>query len=649
MKRILFFESDLDLVERLTQGLEALDIALDVATEQREGLELAHENKPDLVLLSVELPSTNGWLICNRFKRDKELCSIPLVMTSAEASNQVFEAHKKLDAHADAYLRKPYELDDLVPIITALLAGEPLPPELSEPVVLAEEIDEALGRLVDPAELSDKGRGLPGLLQHESPSDMSAALPAPEWFDDRLESPAGRLIMLYGASKGAVIPVVSEGVSIGRDPESSIMLDHGSVSRNHCVVTAVSVGDAPPQAVVEDRASTNGTYVNMERVDSRELQDGDLIHVGITLFKYFSAANFKAYLPRHAYQKLSLDSVTELEVYAHFREKLQREARRCRRFGRRLSLVMLRIDGFPRMRQVIAEELGATGLIFADKVFVELASLLRTLLEEEDTEHELGRWNEHFAVLLPEIGQTRARRIAELVRRAVEAHHFELEGTQHAITVSCAVATRSGKSLIADEAISEGSMPVIGTATLESTCLATLDHAIDTGGNRVLCIDEPSLEENIKGNPDDLVVGVQTIPLRWLKVMIARTLAERGGRIEVGASSVVAPQTSVVHGLDDRLLGCEQTLLEALSGQGVHFVAEAHEGAYVYFRPTSVEGTMAAVQAVVSTHYRTVTDADPNVSSASRGLAHGLSGPHEPGTPVDVMIAETLTRLLKDE
>ena len=131
--------------------------------------------------------------------------------------------------------------------------------------------------------------------------------------------------------------------------------------------------------------------------------------------------------------------------------------------------------------------------------------------------------------------------------------------------------------------------------------------------------------------------------------MIGRTFADRGGAIEVGASSVEAPQTQVIHGLDERLLSCEQELLRALGGQGIHFVSEAQEGVYVYYRSSSVEGTMSSVQAVVSRQYRDVTSRDADVAATSRGITHGLSGPYEAGTPVDTMIAEALSRLLQED
>jgi pSer/pThr/pTyr-binding forkhead associated (FHA) protein len=62
---------------------------------------------------------------------------------------------------------------------------------------------------------------------------------------------------------------------VGRHPESDIFLDDVTVSRQHCrfLVTPDSIS-------VEDSGSTNGTYVNDERVDAADLNAGDELLIG---------------------------------------------------------------------------------------------------------------------------------------------------------------------------------------------------------------------------------------------------------------------------------------------------------------------------------------------------------------------------------
>ncbi|MGD2101376.1 MAG: FHA domain-containing protein [Acidimicrobiia bacterium] len=70
--------------------------------------------------------------------------------------------------------------------------------------------------------------------------------------------------------------VLREGnTTVGRHPESDIFLNDVTVSRHHCrfVTTQETL-------TVEDSGSTNGTYVNDERVDSAQLAAGDEVLVG---------------------------------------------------------------------------------------------------------------------------------------------------------------------------------------------------------------------------------------------------------------------------------------------------------------------------------------------------------------------------------
>ncbi|HZJ48187.1 MAG TPA: FHA domain-containing protein [Acidimicrobiia bacterium] len=70
--------------------------------------------------------------------------------------------------------------------------------------------------------------------------------------------------------------ILQEGTTtVGRQPESAIFLDDVTVSRQHCRLIVDQSGLS-----VEDSGSTNGTYVNGERVDRADLEAGDEIIVG---------------------------------------------------------------------------------------------------------------------------------------------------------------------------------------------------------------------------------------------------------------------------------------------------------------------------------------------------------------------------------
>jgi pSer/pThr/pTyr-binding forkhead associated (FHA) protein len=83
------------------------------------------------------------------------------------------------------------------------------------------------------------------------------------------------LVVERGPSTGLTYMLREGSTTVGRHPESDIFLNDVTVSRQHCrfVVAAGS-------ATVEDSGSTNGTYVNDERVDEAVLRAGDEVLIG---------------------------------------------------------------------------------------------------------------------------------------------------------------------------------------------------------------------------------------------------------------------------------------------------------------------------------------------------------------------------------
>ena len=78
-----------------------------------------------------------------------------------------------------------------------------------------------------------------------------------------------------GAQKGARFLVTSEGVTIGRSPESAIFLDDVTVSRKHA-----SIEKSGTNFTFKDSGSLNGSYVNNESVTMKVLNSGDEIQIG---------------------------------------------------------------------------------------------------------------------------------------------------------------------------------------------------------------------------------------------------------------------------------------------------------------------------------------------------------------------------------
>ncbi len=110
MKKILIVE-DVELnVDLLAQLLED-DYELVVATDGAQGVEMAGQHRPDLILMDMSLPMLDGWEAARRIKANDALKHIPIIGLSAHAMNG--DADKARAAGCDDYLTKPID-DELL-------------------------------------------------------------------------------------------------------------------------------------------------------------------------------------------------------------------------------------------------------------------------------------------------------------------------------------------------------------------------------------------------------------------------------------------------------------------------------------------------------------------------------------------------------
>ncbi len=85
-----------------------------------EAMEWGRSHKPSVIVLSVE-PKKVGYAICNKLRRSPSLREVPLVLISSEETQAVLDQHRKLKAHADEYMLKPFAAKDLLVKIGGLL------------------------------------------------------------------------------------------------------------------------------------------------------------------------------------------------------------------------------------------------------------------------------------------------------------------------------------------------------------------------------------------------------------------------------------------------------------------------------------------------------------------------------------------------
>jgi DNA-binding response OmpR family regulator/chromosome segregation ATPase len=112
--RVLAFESDTQFAGELESEFRSLGCEITVVDDVNGGLQAASANRPDLILLTIELPRMSGYSVCNRIKRDADLKDIPLIIMSSESTDQTFEQHRRLGTRAQDYIRKPVTFSALI-------------------------------------------------------------------------------------------------------------------------------------------------------------------------------------------------------------------------------------------------------------------------------------------------------------------------------------------------------------------------------------------------------------------------------------------------------------------------------------------------------------------------------------------------------
>ncbi len=125
MTKILYVEDNDDNVFMLTRRLKKRGYDVIVAGNGEEGVVLATEEQPGLILMDLSLPVLDGWEATRRLKADPATRDIPVIALSAHAMPG--DAEKALAAGCDDYDTKPVEMKRLLAKISALLpegAGE---------------------------------------------------------------------------------------------------------------------------------------------------------------------------------------------------------------------------------------------------------------------------------------------------------------------------------------------------------------------------------------------------------------------------------------------------------------------------------------------------------------------------------------------
>lgn len=114
--RILVIDDDEKITTLMKRVLNFEGHETYIAFSGQEGLELAAQAEPDLVILDIMMPGMDGWEVCRRIRMQSD---VPILMLTAR--DEVADRVRGLDAGADDYLVKPFALEELLARVRALV------------------------------------------------------------------------------------------------------------------------------------------------------------------------------------------------------------------------------------------------------------------------------------------------------------------------------------------------------------------------------------------------------------------------------------------------------------------------------------------------------------------------------------------------
>ncbi len=247
-------------------------------------------------------------------------------------------------------------------------------------------------------------------------------------------------ICINGRAVGKMFKLSGNKMVVGRMASNEIVVDDEGISRQHAYVERNALG-----LILVDNGSTNGVFVNGQRIQRHLLQDADKVQLGSSAILKFSYQDeLEERAQKQLYESATRDGLTNCYNKKYFADQLKTEFAYYYRHAEPLSLCLFDIDFFKKLNDGYGHQAG-------DYVLKTMSALVQKALRTEDIFARYG--GEEFGIIFKNTDGEKAFLVLERIRRQIEKFEFMDGERRMPVTISIGIATLESQNYPSPKAL----------------------------------------------------------------------------------------------------------------------------------------------------------------------------------------------------